>query len=263
MVTSKVAVLVDHREGTLLGLLHPLLMHGTALVMVVLDPLLMSCMTLLVGLQALLMHGMALLVVVLRPLLMSCTTHPVGLHPEVHCPALPALPALLQKGCTALFVGCDPFRPALLVSHAYNMLPASSQALLVRCPALLALLALLQISSIAPLVGLDPLLIGRTALLVVVLCPLLMCLLVGCDPFRPALLVSHACNMLPASSIAPLVSLQPPLMHGTMLLAIVLDPLLVCLSVSSKPFRPALLVFHACNVLLTSSNVLPASSQAL
>merc|ERR1711959_441709 len=240
---------------------------------------------------------MALLVVVLRPLLMSCTTHSVGLHPEVHCPALPAL---LQKGCTALFVGCDPFRPALLVSHAYNMLPASSQALLVRCPALLALLALLQISSIAPLVSLHPLLISRTALLVVVLrhllmsCttllvgfrlhltlgtillavvldPLLMCLLVGCDPFRPALLVSHACNMLPASSqtllvrcpallallallqissIAPLVSLQPPLMHGTALLAIVLDPLLVCLSVSSNPFRLALLVFHACNVLL-------------
>merc|ERR1712100_685246 len=157
-------------------------------------------MTLLVGLLALLMHGIALLVVVLRPLLMSCTTHLVGLHPEVHCPALLALPALLQKGCTALFVGCDPFRPALLVSHAYNMLPASSQALLVRCPALLALLALLQISSIALLVSLQPLLMHGTALLVVVLRHLLMScttllppcsytLLVGCDQFRPALLV--------------------------------------------------------------------------
>merc|ERR1712054_623540 len=102
---------------------------------------------------------------------MSCTTH----HPEVHCPALLALPALLQKGRTARFVGCDPFRPALLVFHACNMLLASSQALLVRCPALLALLALLQISSIALLVVvLRPLLISRTALLVVVLRHLFM-----------------------------------------------------------------------------------------
>merc|ERR1712157_578803 len=126
----------------------------------------MSCTTLLVGLHPLLMHGTALrtaLLVVLHPSLVCPHA------PKVHCPALLALPALLQIGCTARFVGCDPFRPALLVFHACNMLLASSQALLVRCPALLALLALLQISSIALLMSLDPLLISRTALLVVVL----------------------------------------------------------------------------------------------
>merc|ERR1712178_666361 len=137
-----------------------------------------SSIALLVGLHPLLMHGTALrtaLLVVLHPFLVCLPVlHPplVCPHaPKVHCPALLALPALLQKGCTARFVGCDPFRPALLVFHACNMLPASSQALLVRCPALLALLALLQISSIALLVSLEPLHMHgsalRTALLVV------------------------------------------------------------------------------------------------
>merc|ERR1712093_900994 len=175
--------------------------------MEVFDPLLMSCTTLLVGLHPLLMHGTALrtaLLVVLHPFLVCLPVlHPplVCPHaPNMHCPALLALPAPLQKGCTALFVGCDQFRPALIVAHACNMLPASSQALLVRCPALLALLALLQISSIALLVSLQPPLMHGTALLAIVLDPLLVCLSVSSNPFRLALLVFHACNVLPESS---------------------------------------------------------------
>merc|ERR1711959_428929 len=155
----------------------------------------------------------------------------------MHCPALLALPAPLQKGCTALFVGCDPFRPALLVSHACNMLPASSQALLVRCPALLALLALLQISSIALLVVvLRPLLMHGTALLVVVLRHLLM-----------------SCTTL-------LVGLHPLLMHGTALrtaLLVVLHPFLVCLPV----LHPPLVCPHAPNMHCPALLALPAPLQ--
>merc|ERR1712159_960465 len=176
----------------------------------------MSCTTLLVGLHPLLMHGTALrtaLLVVLHPFLVYL---PV-LHPPLVCPHAPKVhcPAPLQKGCTALFVGCDQFRPALLVSHACNMLPASSQALLVRCPALLALLALLQISSIALLVVvLRPLLMHGTALLVEVLRHLLM-----------------SCTTL-------LVGLHPLLMHGTALrtaLLVVLHPFFVYLPVLHPP----------------------------
>merc|ERR1711959_381842 len=150
---SSQALLV--RCPALLALLALFQISSIALLVVVLRPLLMSRTALLVGLHPLLMHGTALrtaLLVVLHPFFVCLPAlHPplVCPHaPKVHCPALLALPAPLQKGCTALFVGCDQFRPALLVSHACPMLPASSQALLVRCPALLALLALLQISSI-------------------------------------------------------------------------------------------------------------------
>merc|ERR1711937_730814 len=111
------------------------------------------------------MHGTALLVVVLRHLLMSCTTLLVGFRLHLTLGTI-LLAVVLDPLLMCLLVGCDPFRPALLVSHACNMLPASSQALVVRCPALLALLALLQISSIAPLVSLQPLLMHGATLLV-------------------------------------------------------------------------------------------------
>merc|ERR1712093_218117 len=245
--------------------------------MEVFDPLLMSCTTLLVGLHPLLMHGTALrtaLLVVLHPFFVCLPVlHPplVCPHaPKVHCPALLALPAPLQKGCTALFVGCDQFRPALIVAHACNMLPASSQALLVRCPALLALLALLQISSIALLVVvLRPLLMHGTALLVEVLRHLLMScttLLVGLHPLRmhgtalrtALLVVLHPFLVCLPVLHPPLVCPHAPNMHCPALLALPapLQKGCTALFVGCDQFRPALLVSHACNML-------PASSQAL
>merc|ERR1711937_177063 len=149
------------------------------------------------------MHGTALLVVVLRHLLMSCTTLLVGFRLHLTLGTI-LLAVVLDPLLMCLLVGCDPFRPALLVSHACNMLPASSQALVVRCPALLALLALLQISSIALLVSLDPLLMHGTALLVVVLRHLLM----SCTTLLPLF------ALVQISSIALLMVLHVLLLYA-------------------------------------------------
>jgi hypothetical protein len=114
-------------------------------------------------------------------------------------------------------VGCDPFRPALLVFHACNVLLASSQAFHVRCPALLALFALVQISSIALLMVLHVLLLYALHMC----CP---ALLVLPAPFQPGKVERNFPRPLNVSPTPPIhhqllaifdVVLHPLLTHGT------------------------------------------------